>query len=437
MAARTVLFHSLAFNEPLKGLSRLELNYSLYAPAVDPAFVDKAVRLLQEESEYLDDSGTSKLRFLTDANLNQMARKREGQFDLESVREELNRRIGTIFAKQRLEPVLFASSPADIPDDTAGGAAPVAECKLMVKALPQNRQRIAPDQLIAAHQGEAVFQGLGDQESIEGVLVHQRQTIELAYMGPPNRQQFPAFVVNNPIVDRRQRQAHIELAQMGFNLNLPEIDHAAANLMGWIGDGGYDGGIEAIWLSKPPDQDAGVKQESMATQGFKNSSAKGASKSSWVCIVPSRPPGWRGRKGDEGLSCSSVSNRASTCRRCSAERRSRRCCREGLGGIATSSCRWRQLKQSGPARTDHRPSSETQFRQALDSAMITSIPMTSRHHPSWREVRDGFLADPEVQAAYEELASRFAVVRRDDRFATTALALITTGFCLQLLATFL
>ena len=120
MAARTVLFHSLAFNEPLKGLSRLELNYSLYAPAVDPAFVDKAVRLLQEESEYLDDSGTSKLRFLTDANLNQMVRKREGHFDLESVREELNRRIGTIFAKQRLEPVLFPSSPADIPDDTDG-----------------------------------------------------------------------------------------------------------------------------------------------------------------------------------------------------------------------------------------------------------------------------------------------------------------------------
>ena len=49
-----------------------------------------------------------------------MVRKREGQFDLESVREELNRRIGTIFAKQRLEPVLFPSSPADIPDDTDG-----------------------------------------------------------------------------------------------------------------------------------------------------------------------------------------------------------------------------------------------------------------------------------------------------------------------------
>jgi hypothetical protein len=120
MVARTVLFHSLAFNEPLKGLSRLELNYSLYAPGVDPAFVDKAVRHLEEESEYLDDSGTSKLRFLTDANLNQMVRKREGQFDLESVRQELNTRIGTIFAKQRFEPVRFPASPSDVPDDTDG-----------------------------------------------------------------------------------------------------------------------------------------------------------------------------------------------------------------------------------------------------------------------------------------------------------------------------
>ncbi len=37
---------------------------------------------------------------------------------------------------------------------------------------------------------------------------------------------------------------------------------------------------------------------------------------------------------------------------------------------------------------------------------------TSRHHPSWREVRDGFLADPEVQRAYQDLAPRFAVVRQ-------------------------
>ena len=122
LTARTVLLHSLAFNEPLKGLGRLELNYSLYAPGLDPAFIDKAVRLLQEASEYLDDSITSKLRFLTEANLNQMVRKREGQFDLETVRQELNRHIGVIFTKARqcFEPVVFPASPAEIPDDTDG-----------------------------------------------------------------------------------------------------------------------------------------------------------------------------------------------------------------------------------------------------------------------------------------------------------------------------
>lgn len=44
--------------------------------------------------------------------------------------------------------------------------------------------------------------------------------------------------------------------------------------------------------------------------------------------------------------------------------------------------------------------------------MSTANPTAARHHPSWREVRDRFLADPEVHAAYEELAPRFAVVRQ-------------------------
>jgi ribosome-binding protein aMBF1 (putative translation factor) len=44
--------------------------------------------------------------------------------------------------------------------------------------------------------------------------------------------------------------------------------------------------------------------------------------------------------------------------------------------------------------------------------MTTAESTTTRHHRSWREVRDGFLADPEVQASYQELAPRFAVVRQ-------------------------
>ena len=60
----------------------------------------------------------------------------------------------------------------------------------------------------------------------------------------------------------------------------------------------------------------------------------------------------------------------------------------------------------------------------LRSAWPTSSPPTPppemsstehsapRHHPSWREVRDTFLADPDVHQAYQDLAPRFAVVRQ-------------------------
>jgi ribosome-binding protein aMBF1 (putative translation factor) len=44
--------------------------------------------------------------------------------------------------------------------------------------------------------------------------------------------------------------------------------------------------------------------------------------------------------------------------------------------------------------------------------MSAAEPATPRHHPSWREVRDTFLAEPEVQESYQELAPRFAVVRQ-------------------------
>ena len=39
-------------------------------------------------------------------------------------------------------------------------------------------------------------------------------------------------------------------------------------------------------------------------------------------------------------------------------------------------------------------------------------PVTAIHHPSWREIRAGFLADPQVQQSYSDLEPRFAVVRQ-------------------------
>ena len=41
-----------------------------------------------------------------------------------------------------------------------------------------------------------------------------------------------------------------------------------------------------------------------------------------------------------------------------------------------------------------------------------SHPTAAVQHPCWREIRAGFLADPEVQQAYSDLEPRFAVVRQ-------------------------
>lgn len=44
--------------------------------------------------------------------------------------------------------------------------------------------------------------------------------------------------------------------------------------------------------------------------------------------------------------------------------------------------------------------------------MSTAEYSDPRHHPSWRELRDTFLAELDVQQAYQNLAPRFGVVRQ-------------------------
>ena len=54
--ARTILMHTFAFNDPLKGLSPEQLRYSVLGPAVEVSFVEEARRKFIAESAYLDES---------------------------------------------------------------------------------------------------------------------------------------------------------------------------------------------------------------------------------------------------------------------------------------------------------------------------------------------------------------------------------------------
>lgn len=146
----------------------------------------------------------------------------------------------------------------------------------VVDTFALQTHRVVAHQGINAHQGEILLNSLGDQQPIKRVFMRRRQLIKSPDVRSVHRQQQPPFLFDHPA------------------MNPPEIDHAAADLIPGISDatggcGGQTGGFR-----QPPDQHTRVEKKTGATQGIRNSSARGASKSAWVCIFPSRPPGCRG-----------------------------------------------------------------------------------------------------------------------------------------------
>ncbi len=119
--ARTIFMHTLAFNEPLKGVSLERLRYSLLGPAMDISFIEEARRKFVAESAYLDDRPGAPMRFLAEANLTQIIRRTEDHIDAGDMRAELKDRIVGVFDGDKLDSVPFPGGPFDVADDVADG----------------------------------------------------------------------------------------------------------------------------------------------------------------------------------------------------------------------------------------------------------------------------------------------------------------------------
>ena len=119
--ARTIFMHTLAFNDPLKGLSPERLRYSLLGPATDVGFIDEARRRFVADSAYLDDRPGAPLRFLAEANLSLIIRREEQHVDAGDARADLNDRIKRVFSGDAFELVPFPGGPFDVPDDVGDG----------------------------------------------------------------------------------------------------------------------------------------------------------------------------------------------------------------------------------------------------------------------------------------------------------------------------
>ena len=119
--ARTIFMHTLAFNDPLKGLSAERLRYSVLGPATDISFIEQARKRFITDSAYLDDRPRAPMRFLAEANLSQIIRREEQHVDAGDARAELDDRIRRIFAGRTFETIPFPGGPFDVPDEVGDG----------------------------------------------------------------------------------------------------------------------------------------------------------------------------------------------------------------------------------------------------------------------------------------------------------------------------
>ena len=119
--ARTVLLHTLAFNDPLKGLPPEQLRYSILCPATDVSFIEEARKKFIAESAYLDDRPGAPMRFLAEANLRQIIQREERHVEAGEARAELNDRIRQIFNGKTFDAVSFPGGPFDVPDEVGDG----------------------------------------------------------------------------------------------------------------------------------------------------------------------------------------------------------------------------------------------------------------------------------------------------------------------------
>lgn len=154
--ARTILWHSFAFNEPLKGVSVEELRFAILAPGIDLGFINDARQKFTSQSAYLDDRPSVPLRFLTEANLNLIIRRQEQQVDRDAARSELQDRIRSIFDGSTLRLVPFASGPEDVPDSVEDG-------RPFLVLLGHDADHVRGDRLAVPPLVEKIFRQKGTQ----------------------------------------------------------------------------------------------------------------------------------------------------------------------------------------------------------------------------------------------------------------------------------
>lgn len=160
--ARSILWHSFAFNEHLKGTTAEELRYAILGPGNDLGFINDARQKFVAQSAYLDDRPAAPLRFLTEANLTMMIRRQELQVDPGEARTQLQARIREIFDGRNFHLIPFAGGPYDV-DDAVGDGRPYLVLLSYEAATVRSEALQLPElveKIFRTHGSQGAFRGL-------------------------------------------------------------------------------------------------------------------------------------------------------------------------------------------------------------------------------------------------------------------------------------
>ncbi len=200
-AARTILWHSLAFGDAARGVSPEQLRLAVCSPALEPAFIEQATRAFQAEALYLDDRPGAPLRFMAEANLNQVIARFMRDVDSGEVRAYLRERIDKLFNLPRGEfnAILFPAGPWEAPDDLADPRPLLVVLNYEATAVPAELREPPPEVAdIFEHKGadrkrrelknNLVFVAAA-QNGIANMQTLARRKLALAELRKPSNQQ--------------------------------------------------------------------------------------------------------------------------------------------------------------------------------------------------------------------------------------------------------
>lgn len=200
--ARTILWHTFAYGDNARGISPEQLKLAVCSPhpSLEPPFLEQARVAFVGESIYLDDKPGAPLRFMVEANLTMIIRRRMADIDARDVRNELKERIRQLYSLPNGEfhTIPFPAGAYEVPDEVGDGRPLLAVMNYETVSVPVDLRQPPPEveNIFQYRNAEGKLRELrnnlvfvvADHRSIENMKTLMRRRLALAELRKPENQ---------------------------------------------------------------------------------------------------------------------------------------------------------------------------------------------------------------------------------------------------------